>query len=226
MSTQTPTDNKSTLEAVFQLFCVNDPLEPFMAKPFAVGNHTYATDRAALIRCDIDKIDFDYTNSEKPLNVQDVIPPINTSQIIDIDAIDWAPFMTIDETMGDGNEVKCGNCYGEGTCSDDFMYKGKHYDFDYECPVCDGSGYEEEQKQIPTGKKTFDPKHIVKFKDAYFYARRFYVLKKVKDMVGGQIELISYEARNKALLFRIGILEIVLMPCLYNADAPVIATFE
>ena len=63
---------------------------------------------------------------------------------------------------------------------------------------------------------------MVKFKDIYFYATKFYKLKKVKDLIGGDIELISYSHKNKGSMFRIGIVEILLMPCMCDSDDHVI----
>lgn len=214
---------KSVLGEVFSLFYGTDPMRPVMLKPFVIGNKTYATDAYTLICCDTDKIDFEYENNETPLNVESVIPEINTSEIIDIDAVDWIALMNKDETIGDGNDVECGHCKGEGTCYDNLLYKSKFYDFEYECPVCDGSGYEQEEKQIPTGNKTFGSNDVVRFKETYFYATKFYKLKKVKDLVGGNIELISYNKYKKGVLFRIGFLDVLIMPCMCNSEDYVVA---
>lgn len=64
---------------------------------------------------------------------------------------------------------------------------------------------------------------MVRFKDIYFYATKFYKLKKVKDLIGGDVELISYNSNNKGVMFRIGIVEILLMPCMFNSDEYVVA---
>lgn len=208
----------TVLSDVFSLFYGNDLLRPVMLSPFIVDEYTYATDAYTLVRCKSENIDFEWQNSEKPLNIKSVIPDENTLELIDIDSIDWGSLMNKDETIGDGNNVECGHCKGEGSVDDDFFYKGKFYSFEYECPVCDGSGYEEEEKQIPTGNKTFGSNDMVRFKDTHFYATRFYKLKKVKDLIGGKIELISYNANKIGVLFRIGILDILIMPCIYNSE--------
>jgi hypothetical protein len=214
---------KGFLYDVFSMFCATDGSRPEMLKPFVVGNKTYATDATTLVRCDIDKINFEFENLEKPPKVEAAIPEINTSEIIDIDDIDWGSLMNKDETIGDGNDVECGHCCGDGNCEDSFPYKGKLYNFEYECPVCEGSGYEEEERQIPTGNKTFGPFDMVKFKNIYFYATKFYKLKKVKDLIGGNVELISYNENYKGTMFRIGNVEILIMPCINNSDKYVVA---
>jgi hypothetical protein len=218
----TQSENKSLISDVFSLFCGLDSMRPVMLKPFVVGNKTYATDATVLVRCDNDKIDFEFENNETPLNVEAAIPEINTSEIVDIDDIDWGSLMNKGETIGDGNDVECGHCNGDGNYEDSFFYKGRFYDFEYECPVCNGSGYEEEEKQIPTGNKTFGPFDMVKFKNVYFYTTKFYKLKKVKDLIGGNIELISYNEKHKGVMFRISIFEILIMPCMANSDEYVV----
>ena len=213
-----PSNEKLTLFDAFRLFCGTDLLRPAMLKPFVVGNKTYATDAYTLIRCDNKNIDFKIEN-ESTLNVEAVIPTINTSEIINIDQIDWNSLMTTDESIGDGNDIECGHCRGEGIVEDDFIYKGKIYDFEYECPVCEGSGFEEEEKQILSGNKTFGPNDLIKFKDSKFYARNFYKLKKVKDIIGEEVELISYNSKSNGVMFRIGCVEVLIMPCLSNDNA-------
>jgi len=216
-------DANSVLSDVFSLFYGTDPIRPVMLKPFIVGNKTYATDGYTLICCDTEKIDFEYENNEPPLKVEAAIPEINTSEIIDIDAVDWVSLMNKDETIGDGNNVECGHCDGEGTCDDSVFYKSKFYNFEYECPVCHGSGYEEKENQIPTGNKTFGSNDMVRFKETHFYATKFYKLKKVKDLIGENIELISYNKNNKGVLFRIGFLDVLIMPSMYYSKDYVVA---
>lgn len=218
---------KTKLSEVFSLFCSSETLRPIMQKPFIVGSKTYATDAYTMVFCDSDKIDFEFENKEKPLNVEGVIPKINTKEIINLDSIDWDLYMNKDETIGDGNDVECGHCRGEGTYQDNVYYKNKFYDYEYECPVCDGSGYEEEEKQIPTGNKTFDRFDKVKFKEHVFNAEKFYKLKKVKDLINSEIELVSYNSNlGGSTLFKIDFLYVLLMPCANSDEDYLIANIN
>ena len=58
----TPPDAKRLLGDVFSLFCGTDAMRPVMLNPFMVGDKTYATDAYTLVRCDNDKIDFEFEN--------------------------------------------------------------------------------------------------------------------------------------------------------------------
>ena len=211
----------SKLKEVFDIFCGTDPNRPVMLAPFVVEDKTYATDAYGLVRCDNDKIDFDFVNNHKPLDVKAAMPKIHTSEIINID-LDWHSLMTEDETIGDGNNVECGKCKGEGTCDDTVYYKNKRYVVEYECPVCDGSGLEQEEKFTKTGNKTFKGTDLVKLKDAYFYAKNFYRLKKVKDILGAEVELISCNDTKRGFMFKVGVVEVLIMPMNAIADEFVI----
>lgn len=218
MKKEITNQTESKLSEVFSIFYGYDAMRPVMQKPFVVGDYTYATDGYTLVRCKSEQIDFEFENKETPLNADGAIPIINKSEIVDLDCIDWASMMTKDETIGDGNDVECGHCKGEGGCDDSLYYKGKFYNYEYECPVCDGSGYEQEEQWIPTGNKTFRHTDMVRFKDTTFYARNFYKLKKVKDIIGGDIELISHTGKDKGAMFKIGFLEILIMPCFSHSE--------
>lgn len=215
---------KNVLRDVFSLFLGNDHMRPVMLNPFEKKGKTYATDGYSLVCCNSDKINFEYINNEKPLNVENVVPLVNLSESIDLDKIDWDSYKTEDETEDSGEDIECGHCKGQGNIDDRTYYKGKFYDFEYECPVCDGSGYEEECFQKPNGRKTFPTYTYVKVKDIYFYASKFFKLKKVKELMNEKIELIAYHGVNKGVLFKCGFLEILIMPVMKNEydEGPVI----
>jgi hypothetical protein len=207
------TNKLSNLSDVFYLFCGKDSNRPVLANPFIIGEYTYATNTYSLIRCKSEKIDFKYENDEEPLKIVDnIIPNSNMLEIINIDDIDWISLMNTDETIWEGNDIICGLCNGDGSCDDNVLYKNKFYDFEYECPVCNGTGYEEKSYRKPTGNKIFSPNDVVKIKDAFIKCEYIYKLKKVKDFIGGDLELICYKDNKSSVLFRIGFLEILLMP--------------
>jgi hypothetical protein len=213
-----PDSSKTTVEEVFSLFYSTDPLRPGMHWPFVVGNRTYATDGYLMVGCNTDKIDFSYENKEKPIFIDGVIPKVNMQEVLDMDNVEWASLMKADETISKVENVECGHCKGEGKVEDSLYYKKRYHTYEYECPVCDGSGLEEEEQEVPTVNKTFGREDLVKLKDSYFYLWRFYTLKKVRDLTGGDVELISYSGSGKAVLFRVGIFEILMMPIIASDD--------
>ena len=62
-----------------------------------------------------------------------------------------------------------------------------------------------------TGGKTFG-NCVVNIKGVYFHVDKFYKLIKVRDILGGEIELISCSKPTRAVLFKVGVREILLMP--------------
>lgn len=203
------------LKEAFYLFCAEDNGRELFLNPFVVGDKTYATNSYIIIGCDTNKIDFEYENlsTEKHLIIENIIPDTNMNKIIDVDSIDWDSFMTSDELIAESSDVICGHCYGDGVYTDSFVYKNKSYDYEYECPVCHGTGYEELEKMVPTGNKTFTPGTLVSINDtAYISLTNFHMLKKVKDLVGGDVEIASLTQKNKPILFKIGFLDILIMP--------------
>lgn len=200
-----------TLETIFSLFYDPNNYRSVFRKPFTFGGKTYATDGYALIFCDNEHIDFDYENEETYDKIESIIPQEAISKIIDVDSIDWNSHMTEDETVGNGNDVICGHCHGEGDCEETLIYKGKWYEYEYECPVCEGCGYEAEEKQIPTGNKTFKREDTVKVDEVYFNAAYFYKLKLVKDFVASPVEFVCSRPAG-GNLFKVGFLNIIIMP--------------
>ena len=53
-------------------------------------------------------------------------------------------------------------------------------------------------------------------KGAYFHVDKFYKLIKVRDILGGEIEMISYSKPTRGVLFKVGVCEILLMPAMYG----------
>ena len=78
------------------------PIGNTVLNPFEIDGFTYATDAHTLVKCKSKLVDFDWHNGETPLNVDNVVPQVNTSEIIDLDSIDWDSLMNKDETFGVG----------------------------------------------------------------------------------------------------------------------------
>ncbi len=203
--------SNSPLQQAFYLIIDKDHFEERFKRPFHDNDKVYATDRHIMIFCDKENIDFEFENSYT-VNASAIVPEPNTSEIIDLDQHDWKSLMTADEVEYIGKEVECGNCGATGQCDGVEFYKEKKYDYTYECPVCAGTGMEETPKEKLTGRKTFEFYDSIKFKNSYFNLRLFYKIKQVRDLLGGDIELVSYTTYDKAVLFKIGYCHIMIMP--------------
>jgi hypothetical protein len=197
---------KPMLGDVFFLFVGKDKFRPAMHKPFEINGKVYATDAYTLVRTDKANIEFFLDNEHNPPNCEGVIPEVNTSLILNITKEMFETLKTADEYEIAGKDIECKTCEGSGEVEWDF----EHYTRDFECPVCEGAGWEEQKTSRKTGGKTFG-KCIVKINDACFHIDKFYKLIKVRDILGGEIELISYSKSTSGVLFKIGVCEILLM---------------
>jgi len=202
---------KPRLGEVFSLFVGEDELRPAMLKPFEINGKVYATDAYTLVRTDKANVEFVLDNEHTPPNCERIIPEVNTSLILNITKEMFEPLKTADEYEFKGKDNECKTCEGSGKVEWAF----EHYTRNFDCPVCAGDGWEEEKKRIKTGKKTFG-NCVVKINDAWFHIDKFYKLIKVRDVLGGEIELISYSKSSRGVLFKIGVCEILLMPAIYR----------
>jgi len=203
---------KSVLENVFSLFVSKDDLRPAFRSPFEINNNVYATNGHTLIKCSKSDCDFDVSNNEKLLNVDAVIPIHNCNRLLLMDKESFEPLKTEDEYENEGEDIECATCDGTGQVEWDFERWSKYFD----CPKCNGSGYFEQSKGKKTGRKTFG-NHAVKLGVSYFNIKIFYSLLQAHDMLGGEMVMIYQSAANKAVMFKVGFCEILLMPVYFNS---------
>jgi excinuclease UvrABC ATPase subunit len=198
---------------VFKLFCETDVLRPALHNPFEINGKIYATDAHCMIKIDKSNCDFDIkSNDLKKPNCEAVIPEENMNVVLNIDSQIFEQYKTEDETEDIGEDIECEACAGEGEVDWEF----ERYTKSFECPVCDGTGYKAQKRSVKTGNKTFGI-FRVKLNDTYFQMEKFYKLIQVQKAVGGDIVLIHQSKPTSANLFRIGICDVLLMPCpLYN----------
>lgn len=212
---------KKSIEYIFKLFVKDDKdayceLRPFMLKPFEFNGKVYATDGEVLISTDKKNIDFIIDNEYDSPNMEKVIPHENISEIIDIEyPIEWfEQFRTEDEFV----QECCAECEGAGVIG--CLEIGKRVQYDI-CHRCDEFGYIE----VKTGNKIFS-NHYVKFKDSCIDIKVFYKLIQVRDFTNKEIELIYYSDEKSAILFRVGIFDVLLMPLLKPSSKMLVLTID
>lgn len=206
--------NKEILDKIFNLFVGNDELRPVMHKPINVQDKFIsATDAHTLIIVDKDLCDYETNNPyEENINVLGVIPFETQDLKIDIEKIDFDAYKTADEYKVTEEEVECKACEGSGEVEVEFYHKRNYY-IDVDCPVCDGTGIEEEEKKELTGNKTFPEKCFVRIDKAVFRIEFFDRILSVKKILQeNDISLISESLPNGAHCFKVGDFKILLMP--------------
>lgn len=209
MKTQDPNNtNPVSLSDIFQMFVSPDDHLNALHAPFELNGRVYATDRHILIRTDKANIDFAIENPHIPPNCEAVIPPPNTSEIINVPKEPFEQLKTEEEYKLVGEKIVCRECEGEGEVEWEYKYYTKEDD----CPECNGSGFEREKTKVKTGGKTYGNDSIVKIKDGYFDPKYVEKLPMLKDFTGSEIELISYNHPHKPIVFKIGKFEVLIMP--------------
>jgi hypothetical protein len=195
---------KTKLQEAFSLFYGKDNLRPAFDNPLIWKDKVYATDAHVLIIVDKDEIDFEWKNEHKGHDLTTILPTPNISEILNIP--DLEQYKTADELKAIGEDVECLECHGEG----EVEWEYGRWTKDMDCPKCDGDGYESEAKMMPTGNKTFrDIK--VKIKGNYLDIKKFHTILKAQEILGGDIELLYSEIDKGALLFKVGVCNIVVM---------------
>lgn len=202
-------ENKT--ENIIKSFLRNDNYRPILNKPFEINGKIYATDSYCLIRVDKDKCDFILEPHDTPPNCESVVPSENINILIDVAKNDFEQYKTEDETSEIGDDIECDTCNGFGEVEWEF----EHYTRDFDCPVCEGSGYSAESRTVKTGNKTYD-NYFVKVRNTYLDIHKFDKLLQVKELLNEPIYLIHESEPNKPVLFRVGIFEILIMPMIYN----------
>ena len=202
-------------QKAFSLFYHKEHDEPRLQNPFEQNGKFYATDRYVLIRCD--SIDFEFKNEYVAPTVEPLIPKPNRRELIDFRQVDFEKYKTIDELSKVGEDVICSDCNGDGEV--EWEYEG--YTREFECPVCDGSGYSSECKYLPTGVKIVG-NATIKLYDALLDIKYFYKLKELQELTGCDVYLVNYTFPTKAILFSCGEFEVIIMPLTYNGDNDII----
>jgi excinuclease UvrABC ATPase subunit len=88
---------------------------------------------------------------------------------------------------------------------------------EFDCPACNGTGLEAESKAMKTGNKTFG-NFLVKIGKQHTKMYLFYKLLQVQELIGGDIVLTAIFDGAKALMFKVGVCEVLLMPVIVDED--------
>lgn len=204
----------SKLIDVFKLFVGVNESRQVLHKPFEFKDKVYASDKYTLVRIDKKNCDFVLDNEHPPIKCDNIVPSENMNVVLNIDKSTFEKYKTEDEFEYIGENIDCSTCEENGTVE----WKFERWKKEFDCPMCDGSGYSQERRSRKTGNKTFGFK-LVNMMGVYFDVNKFYKLIKVHELIGCEIVLISKSNPQSAVLFRIGNCEILLMPYNYENSA-------
>lgn len=183
-----------------KLICSKDDSRRWMMEPFSVGNHTASTNGWSLLVV------------EKESGYPDMSDKIKYVYPVELSFTDKLEISKVKEAIEkiplldcfDKIVSKCDACYGSGNVDFEFEYKGRTYEVESECPVCDGEGQSEQVSKIPNGKKVIDVSKYVRIGVNRLNVQRLLDLVKVAELKGVDEVLYQLPVRNKPVAFKIG----------------------
>lgn len=185
----------------------------WMAKPFNVGNKTVSTNAYILVATPLQEGFEDLSNKTKGVYPMDFIldKKIPVSELKE----KLNDFPKID--CFDEEEKQCDACNGYGDVDFEFSYNGKDYESNQDCPICDGSGVFNTVSKKPNGKKELNYNKFFGIGNSVFNVARIEELLEVAEMLkSDEIILINQTQSNRASLFKIKDVEVLLMPTMCN----------
>lgn len=141
-------------------------------------------------------------------------------------ALDTCPKFEEEIVLQDA--VECEDCNGTGEVNWEFTDNGGFtHRFEYDCPVCDGSGIFENEKTKKTGKFSTKENAIINIGNAYFYANTIIKLKFAMDFLRiTSVELTHNSERGGNQFVLNDDVRITLMAILHDPLFPCDATVE
>ena len=192
--------------------------KPIMAAPYLKNGYVCATDTHIMIRIKAETLNGEYNEIES-LNID--FPADNCNFIISRHEIETvlSTIPKIEEKIKVGKDIECEECDGEGEVKWEYLDNSglRHYEY-YECPICDGSGYESRSKYQKTGRMIPDGECCIQVRRIVIKAKFLEILRKAMEIIGVDEIRCVHQDTAKPCIFRIDDnIEIVIMPNLDDA---------
>jgi hypothetical protein len=202
-------------QEILNLFVSEDKMRDWMLTPFVVGNKVIATNGWALVAFDKSKIDCSSLRILDKSKLNGTYPleeNINSHNTVDFLKECFLKVPLVDDY--------CNECKGSGEVT--FIYedsKLKDHKIDGECPICDGFGVCEQEIENPNGKKVPDIDAKCVIGNCLFFTNKVELIIKVADLLKEKYySHINQTLESRANLFRVGEVEILLMPIMSNGN--------
>lgn len=205
---------------ILKMFCSEDETHRvWMNKPFQYQNKAIATDAHVMVIMGLELVsDLPPATEDTPKSIDSLInleKNLNFEIPLDILKEGLMKFDFAPELKQSGKYINCKECDGEG----EVEWEYESYRSDFDCPVCDGSGYSSEPITYHTGNFDLAKYQKAKIIDCALDPIYLLLLYKTALILGEEkITLISQVAHNKSNLFRIGNIEALVMPLLTEKD--------
>lgn len=200
----------------------SNDLRPMYAKPYLKDGYVCATNGRCLVRIKADMTEGRYepvTGLNIPIPEDNCNCPVTDKDLEK--ALAGVP--QVEETTGDGEDGECPECHGYGTVYWEYTdNNGRLYEYEHDCPVCDGSGYVEKAEPVKTGRMIPSPEASFCFRNRNLRTDSVQILLAAMKATGAtEVRLVAQ--KDHISVFRIdGNIEIVISSYLEKADYTVI----
>ena len=194
-------------------------MRPDMAAPYLKNGYVCATEAHILIRIKAETLNGEY-NEIEGLNID--FPADNCNFIISQQdlktAIENIPKVEEEEKVG--KDIECEECNGEGEVEWEYRDRNGNYHYDYhDCPKCYGDGYISHVKYQKTGRMIPDGDCPIRIRYVIIKAEFLEILVKAMEIIGvDEIRCVHQEYRTPCIFRVDDNIEIIIMPCLAEAD--------
>jgi predicted nucleic-acid-binding Zn-ribbon protein len=198
---------------ILNLFIGKDLLRDWVNKPFQLDNLAISTNATELVFFEksLLTVDLETCEHKNPQKILEQIPTEkNINFSLNITEIEKCLITVpiIDVTKEVGNDIVCSECKGDGQVE----WEYERWSKDFDCPKCDGDGYESVSKSVPTGEKKLDDLYLIDVKSNRFSVRIIDKLLKVMKLLNETEILLIFDNKGKNSVFQIGNVRILAMP--------------
>lgn len=218
---------KNKYEEVLNIFTAKEdrPYTEWMRKPFELDDKAIATDTYSMALINRNLLN----NIAKipDLNKKSVATVIEMAKarvtnVVTIEQLDIAinACPLVDEYVDSDYDSACKACNGFGNVGWSFMFKNRDYQYQHDCPVCDGEGSVVLTREISTGNKTPDKSKLITIGLATFNVDIIQKLFETAEILAeSEIKVISQNNNHTATIFQIGNVEIIAMPTVGHEES-------
>ena len=199
-------------------FCDKTHIKAILTEPFFNTNHNevWSSDGIVLIRINPKVLTNEYP--KKKLGTPELECPCNKKITLEAvnQALDECP--KIDEEIVIQDVVECEDCNGSGYVTWEYMdIHGHTHEYEYDCPVCDGTGEIEPEITKKTGKQIADENAVINIGNAYFMAMVINKLKFAMDFLRITSVKLTHNSNRAANEFVLNDdIRIIIMPMLFD----------
>lgn len=193
----------------------DNEMRPDLAAPYLKKGYVCATDAHILIRIKAEMLIGKYKEIQS-CNIS--FPADNCDFIVSLQDIETAlsNIPQIEEEEKIGKDIDCEECDGEGVVEWEYRCKrGQDYCREFECPVCEGSGYKQRAIYKKTGNMVPDKGYPIGIRKVVFKTKYIEILGKTMRVIGVDKVRCVYQDYGEPCVFRVdNNIEIIIMPCM------------